>query len=93
LLAGGHGNDPADAVLDQNLLGKPSVRAREAALYRLRQLYALGEDAQVGVVMRGLWKLDPDARPMLALLCALARDPSLRAGASAVLEGLPHFPC
>jgi hypothetical protein len=86
MLAGGHGDDPADAVLEQNLLGKPSGRAREAALYRLRQLYALGEDAPVGLVMRGLWKLDPEARPLLALLCALARDPSLRAGAGAVLD-------
>ena len=44
LLAGGHGDSPASAVLEENLLGKPSIRAREAALYRLRQLYALGED-------------------------------------------------
>ena len=86
LLAGGHGGSPANAVLEENLVGKPSVRAREAALHRLRQLYALGEDAPVGIVMRYLWVLDPDARPLLALLCALARDPSFRAGADAVLD-------
>jgi hypothetical protein len=83
------GNDPADAVLEQNLLGKPSVRAREVALYRLRQLYALGEDAPVGVVLRHLWTLDREARPLLALSCALARDPTFRAGADAVLDAKP----
>jgi hypothetical protein len=89
LLASGHGGGPAIAVLEMNLLGKPSVRAREAALYRLRQLYALGEDAAVGLVLRYLWTLDADSRPLLALLCALARDPSLRAGADAVLDAKP----
>jgi hypothetical protein len=77
-----------DAVLNQNVLGKPSMRARQAALYRLRQLYGLGEQAAVGVVLRHLWRLDHDGRPMLALLCALARDPSLRAGSGAVLDAV-----
>ena len=33
-----------------------------------------------------LWPLEPEARPMLALLCALARDPLLRDSASAIFE-------
>jgi hypothetical protein len=31
-------HDPNDAVLNRNVLGKPSVRARQAALYRLLAL-------------------------------------------------------
>lgn len=86
LFANRSDSDPTDAVLTQNVLGKPSMRAREAALYRLRQLYGIGEETQIGLVLRHLWTLDKDGRPMLALLCALARDPSLRAGAGAVLD-------
>ena len=88
LLAHEPSDDLHDVVVAQNLLGKPSMRAREASLYRLRQLYAVGEDAQVGVVLRHLWRLDKEGRPMLALLCALARDPSFRAGSSAVLDAV-----
>ena len=74
-----------DAVVRDNLLGKPSVRARKAALYRLRQLYGVGDNQPICIVLRRLWERDPAGRPMLALLCALARDPAFRAGASAVL--------
>jgi hypothetical protein len=77
---------PAEAIVRDNLLGKPSVRAREAALYRLRQLYGIGETWPICVVLHRLWDRDPPGRPLLALLCALARDPALRAGASAVLN-------
>lgn len=78
--------DLTDAVLTQNVLGKPSMRAREAALYRLGELYGIGKEAPICVVLRHLWKLDVAGRPMLALLCAVARDPLLRAGSSAVLD-------
>ena len=83
---------PADAILRENLLGKPSVRAREAALVRLRQLYGITEDCPVCSVMRRLWVRDPAGRPLLALLCALARDPTLRDGAAAVLDASPGEP-
>lgn len=83
---------PADAILRENLLGKPSVRAREAALVRLRQLYGITEDCPVCSVMRRLWARDPAGRPLLALLCALARDPTLRDGAAAVLDASPGEP-
>jgi len=86
LLAGGAAARPAEGVVRDNLLGKPSIHAREAALYRLRQLYGLGEDCPICAVLYGLWDRDPAGRPMLALLCALARDPTLRDGAPAVLD-------
>jgi hypothetical protein len=82
----------ADAILLDNLLGKPSIVARRAALYRLRQLYGIGDDAPICLVLHRLWPRDPAGRAMLALLCALARDPTLRDGASAVLDALPGEP-
>src|SRR5271166_1306510 len=80
LLASGRADEPTDAIVRDNLLGKPSLRAREAALYRLQQLYGVGEAWPICAVMHRLWDRDPAARPMLALLCALARDPPLRDG-------------
>lgn len=88
LLAGGYGDNPADAVVDQNLLGKQSIRAREVALSRLRQFYAVGTGAPIGIVLRRLWPLDPEGRPSLALLCALARDPTFRDSAEATLDAV-----
>ena len=40
-------------------------------------------------VLRGLWERHESSRPLLALLLALARDPLLRATATAVLR-TPH---
>ena len=68
LLAAGTENRAASAIIDENLLGKPSLRAREAALMRLRQLYGFGEDCLICTVVRQLWNLDPTGRPLLALL-------------------------
>jgi hypothetical protein len=86
LMAARVADRPDDAVLHDNLLGKPSMRARKAALYRLRQLYGVGESQPICIVLRRLWERDPAGRPTLALLCALARDPAFRAGAAAVLD-------
>lgn len=75
------------AIIDENLLGKPSTRARGAAAYRLRQLYGVSDPApSVCRALFALWRRDVAGRPMLALLCALARDPSFRGGAAAVLD-------
>jgi hypothetical protein len=46
----------------------------------------VGEECPICAVMRRLWARDPPGQPMLALLCALARDPTLRDGAAAVLD-------
>lgn len=86
LLSRGGTDEPGDAIVRDNLLGKPSIRAREAALYRLRQLYGIGARSPIGTVLHHLWYRDPAGRPMLALLCALARDPTLRDGATAVFD-------
>jgi hypothetical protein len=89
LLASEHADGMAAAIIQHNLLGKPSIRAREAALYRLRQLYGLSEDEPIWRVLRRLWARDAGGRPLLALLTALARDPMLRGGSDAVLDASP----
>jgi hypothetical protein len=86
LISSGAADRAEEAIIHDNLLGKPSIRARKVALMRLRQLYGLGEDCPICTIMHRLWEHDPPGRPMLALLCALARDPTLRDGAAAVLD-------
>ena len=76
----------ADAVIEDNCLGKRTVATRKLSFQRLTELYAL--DAQVVLfrVLRDLWARNETSRPLLALLLALARDPLLRATATAVVR-------
>ena len=89
LIASGRETDAAQAVVVDNLLGKPSMRAREASLYRLHQLYGVGGSEPIWRVLRDLWRRDAAGRPLYALLTALARDPMFRDGSSAVLDASP----
>ena len=81
--------DYARAVLEDNVLGKETASARRSSLQRLRELYGLDPALPIFRVLRRLWAIDEVGRPLLALLCALARDPLLRATATAVLPLAP----
>jgi hypothetical protein len=74
------------AVVDENVLGKPSQRARTVALRRLAELYGFGRPDPIWMVLKRLCRMEPTDVSLLALLCALARDPTLRDGAGAVLD-------
>lgn len=78
----------ASAVLNENVLGKPTRKARELTLRYLSALYRLDPASPVFRAMRRLWPLNEAAQPMLALAAALARDPLLRATQDFIL-GLP----
>ena len=86
LSADGSWDSSSDRILRDNTLGKPSMRAREVGLYQLRRLYGLDVAPPICRVLNALWAKDPASRPMLAMLCALARDPSLRESADVVLD-------
>ena len=86
--------DVRAAIIDENVLGKPSANARKAALKRLTELYGVGTAIPAWRILQALWHQNAAGRPMLALLSALARDPTLRDGSAAVL-GAPlgaHVP-
>ena len=70
--------DYAAAVVDGNLLGKPTRKSRELALRHLTTLYALDTANPIFRALRRLWPLNAAAQPLLALAVALARDPLLR---------------
>lgn len=75
------------AVMDQNVLGKQTARGREWAFRQLRRFY--GFDPRRVLLFRALRDLWPDdavGQPLLAMLCALARDPVLRASSAVIFD-------
>lgn len=77
--------DYTAAIVDENVLGKATAATRRWTVQRLSELYALDPRVPIFRVLRRLWPVDAPGRPLLAMLCALARDPLLRATAPAVL--------
>lgn len=77
--------DYAHAVVDQNVLGKPTRKARVLTLRHLTTLYGLDTTNPIFRALRRLWPLREAAQPMLALAVALARDPLLRGTEAFVL--------
>jgi hypothetical protein len=69
--------DYAAAIVEGNALGKVTAATRRLTNQRLGELYALDPDVPVFRMLRRLWAEDESARPLLALQCAIARDPLL----------------
>lgn len=77
------------AVLEQNVLGKGTRGSRKRTFRYLRELYLLRSDSLLFRALRDLWRDDPHGQPLLAGLCALARDPVFRASAPVILAANP----
>src|SRR5215208_3792503 len=77
--------DYRTAVVDENALLKPTGTTRESTFRWLRALYVLDPNVVLFRALRDLWDTDLEARPLLALLLAAAREPLLRATAPAIL--------
>ena len=63
------------AVMEDNVLGKTTTGGREWAFRQLRRFYALDPRALLFRALRDLWLDDASGQPLLALLCATAREP------------------
>jgi len=79
-------SDYKRAVIDDNILLKKSAGARDETFYRLKQLYSLEGSSLIFAVLRELWGQTAMGHPLLALLCAIARDPILRSTVELILE-------
>ncbi len=77
------------AIIEGNCLGKATGATRRLTNQRLSELYALDHDVPIYRVLRHLWSIDEPGRPLLALQCAIARDPLLAATATPVLNMTP----
>jgi len=78
--------DYGRAIIESNILGKPTSSTRILTNKRLGELYALDPTVPLFRLIRHFWTIDEPGRPLLAILCALARDPLLRSTASPVLD-------
>lgn len=74
------------AILEENVLLKKTDSTRRESFRRLREFYALDCKVILFRALRDLWAEDVEAQSLLALLCAAARDPILRATAELILE-------
>ncbi len=78
-------DDYFTAIVEQNVLGKPTQTTRKRSAQRLMELYSLDENRPIFRLLRRFWTTDSAARPMLAYMAAAARDPLLRATTSFVV--------
>ena len=67
------------AIVEENVLGKRTLSTRKETASRLTALHGLDPTKPLFRVLRRLWDVEPAARPQLALLNGLARDPLLMA--------------
>jgi hypothetical protein len=73
------------AIDDENCLGKRSSKTRLLTYRHLCDLYALDPSLVLFRTLVYFWQRDPCGQPLLALLCAYARDSILRSTASFIL--------
>jgi hypothetical protein len=66
------------AIEIDNCLGKRSGRTRKITARHLIELYALDPNITLFRSLLFFWKRDEEGQPLLALLCAFARDAILR---------------
>jgi hypothetical protein len=73
------------AIDGENCLGKRSSKTRLLTYRHLSDLYALDPSLILFRTLVYFWQRDPCGRPLLALLCAYARDSILRSTAPFIL--------
>lgn len=82
-------SDYRGAVVERNILAKETEGGRLRSFRYLRELYLLRADSVLFRALRDLWWVDHSARPLLAGVCALARDTSFRASSAAIVRTAP----
>lgn len=74
------------AVVEDNILGRPTLAGRQRSFRHLRELYFLDPGRVEFAALRSLWDIDPAAQPLLAGLLAFTRDEVLRASFAAIAD-------
>ena len=80
--------DYVGAILEDNVLGKPTRSTRQASAKTLASLYGFDPSYPVFRLLRRYWEVDAASRPMIAFLAASARDSLLREMTPFVLGSL-----
>ena len=71
-------SDYLRSIIEDNCLGKRSDRTRRLTARHLIDLYGLNPDITLFRSLRYFWKRDTEGQPLLAMICAIARDSVLR---------------
>lgn len=82
-------DDYKAAVIEDNVLLKPSASTRAKTYSYLRDRFALDPEVPIFNALRLLWKRDQPGQPLMALLVAAFRDPVLRATVPAMIAREP----
>lgn len=75
-----------EAIRTDNCLGKRSGKTRILTARHLVDVYALDPNIALFRILIWLWRRDPASQPVLALICAYARDSLLRSCIPFLLE-------
>jgi hypothetical protein len=67
------------AIVEHNVLGKPTAASRQKSERHLYELYGLDPSLTLFRVLRRFAAEDPISLPLIALTCTFCRDPQLRA--------------
>lgn len=78
-----------DAVVEDNVLGRPTQAGRQRSFRHLRELYFLDPSRLEFAALRRLWDVDSGAQPLIAGILAFTRDGILRASFSAIQQTPP----
>lgn len=73
-------------IIESNILAKPTLSSRKKTAKYVTQLYSLDKNMAIFRVLRSLWEREPDGHPLMAVLCAHARDSLLRVAADTILS-------
>jgi len=71
-------NDFIKAIVDENVLEKPTLSSRKKSLHHLMELYGMDPSKALFRVLWDFSHVDLDSLHQLCLVCAYARDPQLR---------------
>lgn len=77
------------AVVEENVLGRPTHAGRQRSFRHLRELYFLDPAFREFAALRRLWDVDSNAQPLLAGMLAFTRDGILRASFAAIRQAPP----
>lgn len=75
-----------EAVVEGNVLGRPTQTGRQRSFRHLRELYFLDPGRPEFAALRHFWNIDPSSGPLLAGLLAFTRDEVLRASFAAISD-------
>ncbi|MCH8564629.1 hypothetical protein LTH96_02585 [Nesterenkonia sp. LB17] len=75
-----------EAIVDGNILGRPTQAGRQRSFRHLRELYFLDPARPEFTALRHFWDIDPCSRPLLAGQLAFVRDEVLRASFAAIAD-------